>query len=669
MYQLKIILRSLLKQKTSTFIHVFGLALGLSCCFFIYLFIYHECSFDSYHPHPDRTYRVNWITGTPSDLDRSASVPNPVAEALRLDVPDFEKVARVYMKREKVFRLKNKEQFKLNNIAFAEPELLDLFTYTTLRGNLAKTLSQPGQVAISESVALQLFGDENPIGKIIQYGNTLDLEVSCLIKNPRTNTHLPAQVLISYQSLTEEAMGGMPVDSWTFSFGSETFVLLSEGNTPENFTTQLDAFSEKYMRKAFAEDGETSDLSLQALQQIHFDTRYPSGSPVAPVRPIYLWIFACIGFFVLAIATFNFINLSTAQATRRANEIGVRKVLGAGRKHLIVQFLGESLLISALAGILAIAITQLFLPTVNTLLQQQIATQLFYDPITWSFFVGLILIVGFLSGIYPAIGLSRFQPSRVLKSKNSTGNRRSLLLRRSLVVAQFTITLVLLIGTLVISQQVNYLKNKDLGFNQEAKLLVELPEQDKHDLLRQDWMQDPAIEKISFALGAPTSRSGFVTVLQPKGKTDADKVRINAKAVDRQYLDTYELELVAGRWMNEDEELRTRVELPKEERRYKFVVNEALVRKMGYAHPDEILGKEFQIGINQIETEVIGVVKDFNVNSLRRAIMPTVMLNIPQYYYAAGLKVDTRNLSETISHVEAVWSKYFPDDYFEYTFL
>ncbi|MEM8907222.1 MAG: FtsX-like permease family protein [Bacteroidota bacterium] len=665
--QFKIIIRTLLKQKTTTFIHISGLALGLACCFFIYLFIHHEHSFDQYHPEHENIYRVNWETSDQTGASYSASVPNPVAEALRIDFPDLRQVARMYMTKDKVYKTDEQQQFKVTNTTFAEPELLDLFTFKTVQGDLAKTLTNPNQAAISRSTARRLFGTEQVMGRMINYKNKIDLEITSIIEDIPSNTHIPADFLIGYVNMTQETLG-FPVDRWSFSFGSEVFVLVPEHYDLDQFDQRLTAMAEKNMGEYY-DEGESTNFVSQALDDIHFDTQYGSNSPATPTRPIYLWIFASIGLFVLAIAAFNFINLSTVQALKRANEVGVRKVLGAEKKHLITQFLGESLLISILAGILAIAITQLFLPYVNTLFKQQVTAQLFHSPIVWLFFIGAIILVGILAGIYPAIGLSRFQPARVLKSKNSSGNRRSLLLRRSLVIAQFTITLVLLIGTLVISRQVNYLKNKDLGFNQEAMLVVKLPDNEQIEALRNEWGQNEQIQKISFGIGAPIANSGFVTEIEPKHNPQNKVVEMNAKLVDINYMDTYGLELVAGRWMTPDEEQRTATTLPRDQREYKFVVNESMVKKWGYAHPDQILGEEFKIGINEITAEVIGVIKDFNVSSLHNKIMPTVLLNFPQVYRSAGMKVNTQDLSSTIAQIERVWKGQFPEHYFEYHFL
>lgn len=665
---LKIILRTLRKQKSFTIIHVLGLSLGLACCLFIYLFITHELSFDGYHSKANHIYRVNETTTNYSGTEHSGGTPFPLAEALRLDIPELETVAKIYIQSNGIVRTPEQVYFKLEEIIFAEAGFIDLFDFSILDGEAQGILDVPNQAIISQSMAKNIFGDQNPIGQTINLDNIADLRIGAVMADSPYNTHLPAQLLVSFQSLTSEAIGGFPLDNWNVSIGGVTYVGVSNNNQVATINKSLSVLSKKYYT-GDDYDGERKVLSLQPLSDIHFNTEVRNVGPTAPVESIYLWFFGAIGLFVLAIACFNFINLSTVQAIKRANEVGVRKVLGAEKKDLIGQFLGEALIIAFIAGIMAAAIVQLFLPTVNGILNKQIDLSLMHSAHVGLFLLITVVLVGLLSGLYPAFGLASYEPAKVLKSKNTAGNRQSLLLRHSLVVAQFTITLVLMIGTLAISQQVNYLKNKDLGFSQEAILLTSMPERKNFDLLRNEWSNNPQVQKVSFGIGPPTSNNNINTSIHPKGAPENQQYSIALKTVDTEYMDTYQIQLQAGRWITKSEERQAATNIPNEERAYQFVVNEAFVKKMGYANPKDILGKRFELGVNDIEAEVIGVTKDFNIASLHKAIKPTVLMNYPDLYYSAGIKIATNDISATIAHIEKVWKKQFPKEFFEYKFL
>lgn len=663
---LKIILRTLTKQKSFTLIHIIGLTLGLTCCLLIYLFIQYELSFDTHHQHSDNIYRVCKISTTQSDVDYSGGTPYPLAPALRTDMEDLAEVTRFHRNGQSIIKVDNANKFKVESVFFAEANIANIFDFEVLSGDINQALSSPNQAVITQSLAKQFFGNNEAIGKVVMVDGKIEVAVSAIIADIPKNSSFQADMMVAYESFNPEFNGGFPIDDWNISAGGVTFVRIPANNTIEQFSDQLPAFIKKYMD---GNDSETSELYFQPLTDIHLEPQYADSS-INPIEPNYLWIFGSIGLFILVIAIFNFVNLSTVQALKRSKEVGVRKVLGAGKGQLMGQILGEALMITFLSGILASVFSQLALPYINEILEKEISESLIDSPMVLGTLFLTTIIVGLLSGIYPALSFSNFQPIKVLKSRTSTGDRNSLWLRRGLVIAQFTITMALIIGTIVVSKQLNFLKNKDLGFKKEAIINLFIPESKNRDRLRTEWMTNPNIEKVTFSVGAPTSNNNLNTDFYQDGQTEEDSYSVALKTVDHEYFETYSLELIAGRWITKEEENRaTNEAIAHEDKRYAFVVNETLIKKIGYTNPQEAIGKKLMLGINDISAEIVGVVKDFNTASLHEEIPATLMMNLPFLYFDVGIKIKTENMSQTLAHIEKVWAAQFPNYIFEHTFL
>jgi len=662
----KIILRTLGKQKAFTAIHITGLTLGLTCCLLIYLFIQHELSFDKFHSKVDRIYRVCKISATESGLDYSGGTPYPMAPSLRTDMPGLEQVARIHQQGEGVAKLPNGDKFEVDNIIYAEPELVKFFDFSIVSGDLYKTLEAPNQVAISQSLATQFFGASNPIGQTLNLDDKIDVTITSIYEDNPSNSSLQGQLYVSYESFSSDILG-FPIDQWGLSVGGVAFALLKENENIDQYTKQLPAFVEKYMGK---DESTETTLLFQPFTKVHFEPAYGNPLTNQAIQPSYLWIFGSIGLFILIIAIFNFVNLSTVQAIKRSKEVGVRKVLGAEKAQLIGQVLSEALTLSAIAGVLAMILSQISLPFLNQLLDKNINEQLLQSPLVLLFLGSTILLVGLLSGIYPAISFANFKPIEVLKSRTTAGNRNTMWVRRTLVITQFTITIALIIGTIIVSKQLNFLKNKDLGFSKEAIVLLDIPDQEGLDVLRTQLMSHPSIENVSFNVGAPTSKNDINTTFYKEGTPESASHNIALKTIDYEYFDTYGLELLAGRWLSKEEEKRaTNPELGMRERDYAFVVNETLTKKIGFTHPEQAIGTKLITSVAGIEAAIVGVVKDFNTSSLHEEITPTLMMNLPQLYYSAGLKIKLTNVDATLSHIEKVYTTKYPNALFDYQFL
>lgn len=659
---LKIAWRNLVRQPTTTAIHVIGLTIGLATCLLIGLFIRNEWSFDRHQPLGDRIYRVNLIYRAGSEVDQSGVTPYPLAPSLRTDFTDWPKITRIHAEKDLTVVVSPQKTLQEYNVVFAEPELLDVFRFEMVEGAGKAILARPNQVILTQTTARKYFGSAPAVGKTIRLDNKNEVLVAGIMRDVPSQSNLPVTMLVSFASL-KSYLTDFGIDEWGVRSGGSVFALLPEGRSPEQYNARLRQVEKKYFSKR---DGDNSELVLQPLRDIHFNTEY-KGTILAPaVSPTYLYVFGAVGVLVLLIACVNFINMATARATTRAREVGVRKVIGATQGQLVAQFLSEAFWVSGLSAVLALLIAYGALPVLNDFMQKQIGLEWWEGVL---FMAVLAVLTAALAGLYPAFFLSRFQPVRVLKTAAEPNRGAIAWLRQGLVVFQFTISLVLAVGVLMVYRQMNYFRQKDLGFSREAVVELRLPDAKKREILGEALRQIPGVEQISFALGAPTSRNNFGTDMHPDGSNPAKKVQISLKLADANYLRTYGLKLLAGRFFDYHDTLAIAQSVPDADRRYVSVVNETTVKALGLSRPEQVIGRKVKIGINDIDTEIIGVVKDFHTSSLHNPIQPMVMLNMPAFYYTAGLKVRSGNYAATMAAVEQTWRKFYPNDLFSAKFL
>ena len=659
------ILRSLWRRKINTTIHLFGLAIGLASCIIVFLFVQHESSFDKHQPFYDRTYRVNAISTSETGSVFEGTSPFPVPKALRQDLPDLEKVTGINTVGTTTIRVIDKK-YEQQDILFADADFVDIFKLNLLKGNAKVSLAQPNKVLLDQSTARKYFGEQEAIGQVIKYGNKTELEVAGVFSDIEENTHMPVSFLISMSTLTSELMMGFDLESWGFNSSGSCYVVLPENTSVQSINDQLAAISDKYYKQT---EGSVNDqLVLQAMSDIHFNTQWVSNTRITPINRIYLWVFIIIGLAILFLACINFINLATVQAIQRGREVSVRKVLGASKSQLVLQYLGEAYLITFVAALMAILLTEISLPLLNQTLGQQLDLNILSNLPLLGIFLAVIATVGFLAGIYPAFVMAKFDPVAALKTQRTTGSGESIWMRRSLVTLQFVITFVLLICTLIISYQLDYCKNMDLGFKKEAILMIDIHDPKSVDALRSEWQRNADITGMSFSLGAPLSNNNF-NLTYNKVNDEAKRNEANVKLADENYIEIFGLNLIAGRKLTAADASNASLQKAEEERRYVIIVNEVLVNEMGYSSPEEILGQKLRISMNKIEAEVVGVVKNFNTSSLHDAYESMILINFPHFYYTAGLKVNMSNLTESLAFLEKSWSKQFPDQIFNYTFL
>ncbi len=650
-------LRKLSRKKAYTVINVFGLALGITCSLMLFLLIKHELSFDTFHAKADRICRVNTTYVRAEGENYDTGTPFPFGPALRKDFPALEKVAMVDYEYEGLITIADGDKtparyHEKEGVVFIEPDFFDIFDFPWIMGD-PRTLADPNKVALTEELAQKYFPNENPIGKRIRLDNKLDLIVTGVLKNFPANTDFPFKLLVSFITVKDL---GRELDSWQNTMSNlQTYALLPENLAFKNFERRLPAFLEKYWTD---KDGINKRIhTVQPLREIHFDTRYGTFYRNATSKAT-IWTFALIGFFLIVTACINFVNLATAQAIDRSKEVGVRKVLGANRLQLIRHFIGETFAITVLAVFVAVALNELLFQRFAEIMKLKMSFDLFGDQAVLGFLLIVTVVVSLLSGFYPALVLSGFQPALALKSKNTTKQGGGLTLRRGLVVVQFAISQALIIGTVIIAEQMDYFRNKDLGFNKDAIVTVSLPNRDqlKLESLRAQLLQNAGVKNVSLAYASASSGNSWSTDYQHKSGGHIQRHVANVRFSDPSYFETYDLQLLAGRAYTESDTIK------------EFVVNEALVRQMGLSSPEEAIGEYLTLW-DAPAKPIVGVVKNFHMVSLHDEINPCVMATNQRVYLQASIKINLHDAKAVLRHIEKVWSATFPESVFEYKFL
>jgi putative ABC transport system permease protein len=660
---LTITFRNFLRNGNYTLINILGLSIGITSCIILFLLIRFDTSVDKFQTHYDRLYRVVKTEENASGKVYESVTPYPFATAFRQDFSDVPLVTQFHYHSEG-FLTVGTEKHEIEQVLFADTLFFDVFNFGVISGNPAKELSQPNKAFLTQSLATKL---GLTVGSKLKFNNKINLEVVGLVNDVPANSHIQYNMIVSLPSFTKDFFG-WPVDHWGLSSAGFSYIVLPETHTQEQIESRFPAFVKKYYN---AEEAARVEYLLQPFKEIHFDTTY-SSTPgnLENVKQTYLYVLAILGLFILLIACINFVNLATALAIKKSKEIGIRKTLGASRSQLTAYFLSETLLLTVFSVIISLGLVEWILPWLRDFIEKDIHLNLFTDPSLLWFLIALIITATFVSGFYPAIILSGFDPIEVLKNKISAKGSSGASVRRMLVVCQFIIAQLMIIGTLVVSDQMNYLNSKSLGFNSKAVLNVPLPNNDATKLksFRDRLESNAAVKSVSFAVGAPTAESNIGTgfFLQQSGPEQVHPVRV--KTVDLYYKDTYQLEMKAGRWFTESE-AKIAADTSVKIDRYTVIINETAVAKLGLGSPEEALGKRVHVGINDITPAIIGVVADFHEQSLRDAIDPVVMIIYPELYYDAGIAITGENIPETIEFVKKTWTDIFPEDYFNYEFL
>ena len=662
-------LRHLNRQKGYSFINVMSLALGIACCLLILLYIRDELSYDRFHDKADRIYRVTAEHRQGNQVSQNADVLIPIAKFIRADFPEVEDMVR-FVPPGNAWMVKYGDKgFYERAFYLADSSVFNVFNVPLLTGNPRTALDGNDKVVLSESVARKYFGDENPMGKILDAEGSFHLVVTGVMEDLPANSHLGFDILASFR--IQEAYSEVPLDefSWRASY---SYLLLREGSDPAELEAKLPAFVEKYLGDRYRNEEESLTLKLQPLTDIHLHSHLER--EITPNSDIaYIWLFTAIAVFIIVIACINFMNLATARSAGRAREIGLRKVFGAGRGQVMRQFISESMIMSGLAVCLALVFAVVSLPWFNLLTGKSMSL----DGDTIWFALGAVVVIGFIvgfaSGSYPALYLSGLAPIQTLKGSLITGAGNSGM-RTILVVGQFAISIALIICTGVVFNQVEYIRAKNMGLNTDQVVAIPLtfiPVMETSPVFKARIKESPHVVKATLAYILPGHKNAVIplAVSRPEDSS-ASKYEMHAAWTDEDYIEIFDIDLIAGRYFDltfAGDWTRTGA----------VVMNEAAAMRLGFDPVEEAVGKtilwlhERRHGYekdDQVPREVVGVMRDFHFRSLHEPIEPLVLFPDHEGGYAL-IKIDSENLMEGIAFIEEAWKEVNPDFAFEYFFV
>jgi putative ABC transport system permease protein len=655
---LKTATRSLWNQKSTALINLAGLTLGIAAGLVLFLMIRHMSSFDNYHSKRDRIYRVVTASDGNSGKDYTSGVPTVLHDAFRNDFPEAEEVSFISYPGSGLVSVaqpggESKKYDEEKGITFLQPNFFKIFDRKVLSGDISKALDEPNEAVISRKSALKYFGREDVLGEVVKYDNH-EYKITAVVEDFPSNTDLPFNLMMSYVTIKKEKDEA----GWHSIWSNENcYFLLKKNESLAEVERRMPAFTKKYL----GEDSRRTGYLIQSFKEVHFDERFSNYNYNTVSRGM-LSILALIAVFLIVTACINFINLSTAEAIKRSKEVGIRKSLGSTRQQLIAQFLGESGLVTGLATVLAVICAAGALSFLNPFLDESLEMNFFSDAGLWIFLVGVFVGVTGLSGLYPSLVVSGFNPVLALKNKMSNRNSSGFNLRRGLVVMQFFISQFFIIGTIVLVSQMNYFGSKDLGFKKDAIINVPIPtgrmpssEEDANKMhaLREEVSRINGVELVSLNNAPPSSGTVNGSNFSIEGNPDDFETQI--KMVDGNYLKLYGLTLIAGENIQDLDTARG------------FVVNEKLAAMTGHKNSKDILGSTLKLWGKKLP--VVGVVKDFHTVSLREAIEPTVMFNRIKNYRTLSIKLDQHSLQSALKNVQLKWEATYPDFIFSYQFM
>ena len=651
---LKIALRNFQRHKGYSFINIAGFAIGMACCLLILLYIRHELSYDRYHKDVERVCRIVMDSRSQAANRVFALVSSPVAPALKTDYPQVEYAARALPAGSRLVRRKDTFFFE-DRFMLADQELFDVLTFQFIQGNQQGALIRPNTLVVSQRMAHKYFGNANPLGETLEI-NQREYEITGVVKDSPENTHLKYDLIASLETLK----GWEEMSNW-FSTMFYTYLKLRPGVNVEEFSSQISRLADKYVGEKFERWGFTYHYFLQPLSSIHLHSHL-QGETEPPGNPAYLTIFSFVGLFILIIACLNFMSLSTARAANRAKEVGLRKVVGAQKLQLIGQFLGESLLVTFLSLGLAMVISRLAIPLLNELTGISLSFAALLMPGVLLSLIGGAVLVGLASGLYPAFVLSAFRPAVTLKGTSSAATQ-GFALRTILVVVQFAISVMLIIGTLTMYRQFDFMKNQYLGFEKEQKLILPLRGriniQENFESVKDMFSKLPSVTGVTVSSHVP-GRGVATFGVRLVGEENDMNQSMYHMYFDDDFIPEYGIDMVAGRAFQK--EMKT-------DFMGAFLINEAAVKAFGWSSPEEALGKRLKTGYGGRVNPIIGVTKDFHYRGLQSEVEPLVMEFLPQMFRYITLSINITDLNDTLASVRSQWKALWPGNPFEHFFL
>ena len=647
-------LRNIRRYKAFSFINITGLTIGITCMILMLVYVHHELSYDKFHKNAENIYKVVHKTGE----DWNALTPGALKPVLLDELPEVINAVRIcpwggYINFNGSISYEDR-RYTEDNFFIVDTEFLDTFTFPLISGNPEKALSEPFSIVLTQKMAEKYFGKEDPMGKILKFDNQYEYKITGILEDVPANSHLMFDFLISLETMYYTSYRGRKGDlvNWGHSF-SATYIQLENGSKPYIFESKLHALVETHT-------GEKTDqeFHLQPLTNIYLNHINPPIGKSSDIR--YIYLFSGIALIIVLVACFNYMNLSTVRSTSRIREIGIRKVVGANRRLLIMQFLGESILFAFISLILSILLVKSSLPSFGSLIDRELNFALLNESWILPALICVTFLVGFISGSYPALYLSSLDPLNTLKQGFKVGSKNFFGVRHSLVIIQFIASIGLIICTLTIYNQLRFIKKTNLGFSRDQIIVVpvaEIESERDYEPIRNALSQHSQILEISLASSLPSLITGGGDA-RWEGKTD-ENIRFVRGFVDYNFLDFYDIELLEGR--NFSKSMTTDI-------KQAYILNETAVKAIGWTAP---IGKKF----NQWGDEdgvVIGVINDFHFLSLHRKIEPLILSLIQNEWEEAkyiSLKISSNDIASTLSFVEEKFNEFSPDYPFRYSFL
>lgn len=635
---IKIALRNIKKHKGYSFINISGLAIGMACCILILLWIQDELSFDRFHENAKQIYRCVFEDHTSEKVTRHWRNAPPLAPTLKAEFPEIMDATRFSSWGR--FLVKYGEQSSKERSGFADPSFFEIFTFPFVKGDSKTALNDPNSVIVTQEMAAKYFGSEDPLNKIMNFENSVDLFVTGVIENVPHNSHIQFDFLTRFETLHKFWDARNLMDSWDI-LGFGTYVFL-----PEN--ANIHAINQKIAGIYEEHDPDLKlKLYIQPLNEVHLHA-LSGGGPI-----IYVYVFSLIAFFVLMIACVNFMNLSTARSVRRAKEVGIRKVVGAHKRGLVLQFFWESIIMAFISLLLAVLLVELLLPAFNTLSGKQLVLNLLHTKIILGL-IAIAVVTGLFSGIYPAFYLSSFQPIKALKDFIKSGSSG---FRKILVVFQFSLSVLLIICTIAVTNQLDYIRNRNLGFDRANLLWIPSNSElaAKYEAAKEEILQNPDVINLTHTSVLVGTETTYTTpFVDWEGKEEDKRIEFHVVYVDYDFIETFQMEMAQGRFFSK--EYRTDGE--------NFVINEEAARRMGLRNP---VGK--RVSAFEREGTIVGVMKDFHLLSLHSEIEPVIFQLRESWRLNLIVRVNPNNIPGTISHLKRVFEKFAPSFPFEYHFM
>ena len=673
----KIAFRKLTRNKVYTFINILGLAIGVSACLIIYLITNFELSYDTFHPDKERIYRlVAEMKRNKDDEGRKFGfLITPLPMALRNEVAGFESVSAFFNYYPKV-TVQNGNSIKkfdaakfgegVSDVIVAEPQYFEIFKYQWLAGNPAVALNEPFKVVLSEKEVQKYFGPISPeeaMGRQVIYNDSLNLTVSGVVKDWTGNTDFGFKDFISFNTVQHSFLkDDIDMNAWgMWNYFSQGIVKLPKGTDPKQIEKKFASVVKKHVFTG-KEEGAAAKVSLQPLSDIHFNSDYEDAYTRKAHLPTLYGLMG-IAAFILIIAAINFVNLSAAQSIQRGKEIGIRKVMGSNRRNIIIQFLSETFILTLLAVILSVIITNPVISLLYKFIPAGVKLSLL-DPSTILFLSLITIITSLLAGFYPAKVLSSLVPALSLKGQATKKPNQKSYLHKGLIVFQFTISLVFIIGTIIVSRQIHFIVNKDLGFTKDAIITIRTGynyPSNKRMALAEDIKGISGVQIVSSHMETPTAKGHPGTFILYRGKSEM-KTDASFDMCDINYIPLFDLKIIAGRNLFPSDTIR------------EFLINETCAKQLGFAKPEDAIGKPVEIGMNGGKGPVVGVIKDFNSKSLHEPIIPFFMSSFKRAERAISIKLATEgkgisHFQSILSQIQKLWKAEYPNEKFEYSFF